>query len=38
METMLIDIDIAFVQHVSFHFKTLRKDINRLLASIPPSD
>lgn len=38
MEQMLIDIEVAFVMHVSFHLKTFRKDIKTVLASLPDED
>ncbi len=35
LESLLIDIDVKFVQHVSFHLKSLRKDIAAVLKRFP---
>jgi hypothetical protein len=35
IEDILVDIDIHFVQHVSFHLKSFRKNLNRTLNNFP---
>jgi hypothetical protein len=38
LESLLIDIDVKFVQHVSFHLKSLRKDVAAVLKRFPGND
>jgi hypothetical protein len=34
IETFLIDLDIAYIQHASFHLKSLHADVNATLAGL----
>jgi hypothetical protein len=38
MEALLIDIDVKFAEHASYHLRTLRRDIEATLARFPQSD
>lgn len=38
IETFLIDLDIAYIQHASFHLKSLRKDVRATLAGLEGKD
>lgn len=38
IETLLVDIDVKFAVHVSYHLQTLRRDIEATLARFSPSD
>jgi hypothetical protein len=38
LETLLINIDVHFVDHVLFHLKTLRKDVKATLKNFPKRD
>ena len=35
LEDLLVDIDVKFVDHVSFHLKSLRKDLKATLENFP---
>ena len=34
IEVFLIDLDVHYVQHVAFHLKSLRKDLDVMLAKL----
>ena len=38
IEEFLIDVDVKFIKHVSFHLKSLRKDINATLTNISSTE
>jgi hypothetical protein len=39
LENLLIDIDVRFIQHVTFHLDSLRTDLERTLGNFPnPTD
>lgn len=38
LEDLLVDIDVKFVEHVSFHLKSLRKDLRATLENFPDED
>ena len=38
LEDLLIKIDVTFVQHVTFHLNSLRRDLKRTLANFPHSE
>lgn len=35
IEDLLVDIDVKFIQHVTFHLDTLRKDLTEILKKFP---
>ena len=35
LEDLLVDIDVKFIQHVSFHLKSLRVELNQMLKKFP---
>ena len=38
VEDFLIDLDVRYIQHVTYHLKSLRKDVNVTLSSIAQAE
>ena len=38
LEDLLINVDVHFIQHVSFHIESLRRDLNQTLKNFPEDE